>query len=63
MEEIPVVILFRALNCISDRDILSKICYDPNDQHMMEEMRASLEEATSCHTQEEALNYIGSRGR
>lgn len=60
--DIPIAILFRALNCISDKEILDKICYDPNDSHIMEAMRASLEEGTPFLTQEDALSYIGSRG-
>ena len=46
--DIPIAILFRALNCISDKEILDRICYDPNDSHMMEAMRASLEEGNFC---------------
>lgn len=61
--DIPVAILFRALNCISDKEILDRICYDPNDSHIMEAMRASLEEGTPFLSQEEALSYIGSRGQ
>lgn len=61
-QDIPIAILFRALNCISDKEILDKICYDPNDSHMMEAMRASLEEGTPFLKQDDALSYIGSRG-
>jgi DNA-directed RNA polymerase II subunit RPB2 len=61
-QDIPIAILFRALNCISDKEILDRICYDPNDSHIMEAMRASLEEGTPFLSQEDALSYIGSRG-
>ena len=61
--DIPIAILFRAMNCISDKEILDKICYDPTDSHIMEAMRASLEEGTPFLTQEDALSYIGSRGQ
>ena len=60
--DIPIAILFRALNCISDKEILDRICYDPTDSHMMEAMRASLEEGTPFLSQDDALSYIGSRG-
>ena len=41
-EDVPVVLLFRALGLLSDRDILSRISYSTNDRHMMEAMRPSL---------------------
>ena len=45
-ESIPLVILFRALNCNSDKQILTRICFDSaDDEEMSETMRASLEEA------------------
>jgi len=45
-ESIPLVILFRALNCVTDKLILNRICFDcPDDADMREALRASLEEA------------------
>lgn len=45
-ESIPLVILFRALNCNTDKKILTRICFDcPNDSDMREALRPSLEEA------------------
>jgi DNA-directed RNA polymerase II subunit RPB2 len=45
-ESIPLVILFRALNCVTDKLILQRICFDcPDDADMREALRASLEEA------------------
>ena len=35
-QEIPVMIVFRALGFVADRDILEHIIYDFNDQEMME---------------------------
>lgn len=62
-EHIPLVILFRALNCLDDKTILARICFDcPNDAAMREALRASLEEAKIIHTQEDALDYIAKRG-
>lgn len=62
-ESIPLVILFRALNCITDKMILTRICFDcPNDTDMREALRPSLEEAKIIQTQEDALDYIAKRG-
>ena len=61
-QDIPIAILFRALNCLSDKEILEKICFDPSDTSMMEAMRSSLEEGKPILTQDQALSYIGSRG-
>lgn len=61
-EEIPIIILFRALGYVSDRLILEHIVYDFKDTQMMEMLRPSLEEAFVIQTQEVALDYIGKRG-
>jgi DNA-directed RNA polymerase II subunit RPB2 len=57
-----VAILFRALGCISDKQILNKIVYDPNDSEMCEALRPSLEEAMAVMTEEDALDFIAGRG-
>uniref|UniRef100_A0A914LMU4 DNA-directed RNA polymerase subunit beta n=3 Tax=Meloidogyne incognita group TaxID=654580 RepID=A0A914LMU4_MELIC len=44
-QEINVIILFRALGFVSDRDILEHIIYDFDDQEMMELLKPSLDEA------------------
>jgi len=61
-ESIPVAILLRALGCLSDKQIINKICYDPKDTDMCEAIRPSLEEAMSIMTEEDALDYISRRG-
>ena len=60
--DIPVVVLFRAMGFVSDRDIISHICYDSSDIRMMELLRPSLEEAYDIPSQEAALDFIGRRG-
>lgn len=42
-ESVPLVVIFRALGCINDKNILSKICFDaPDDVEMNEALRSSL---------------------
>ncbi|KAF6145426.1 hypothetical protein GIB67_032549 [Kingdonia uniflora] len=60
--EIPIVIVFRALGFVADRDILEHVIYDFGDTQMMELLRPSLEEAFVIQNQQVALDYIGKRG-
>lgn len=39
-QEVPIIIVFRALGFVSDRDILEHIIYDFDDPEMMEMVRA-----------------------
>lgn len=61
-QEIPIMIVFRALGFVSDRDILEHIIYDFDDQEMMEMVKPSLDEAFVVQEQNVALNFIGTRG-
>ncbi|CAJ0955646.1 unnamed protein product, partial [Mesorhabditis belari] len=61
-QEIPVMIVFRALGFVSDRDILEHIIYDFDDPEMMEMVKPSLDEAFVIQEQNVALNFIGTRG-
>ena len=61
-KDIPIVILFRALGFVADRDILDHILFDYNDTSLLELLRPSLEEAFVIQTQEVALDFIGRRG-
>ncbi|CAH8341483.1 unnamed protein product [Eruca vesicaria subsp. sativa] len=61
-KEIPIIIVFRALGFVADKDILEHICYDFADTQMMELLRPSLEEAFVIQSQLVALDYIGTRG-
>jgi len=60
-EPIPLVVLFRALNFASDREILERIVYNLNDTQMVDLVRPSLEEAAHITSRNLALEYIGSR--
>uniref|UniRef100_A0A224YXA5 DNA-directed RNA polymerase subunit beta n=1 Tax=Rhipicephalus zambeziensis TaxID=60191 RepID=A0A224YXA5_9ACAR len=61
-QEIPIMIVFRALGFVADRDILEHIIYDFEDPEMMEMVKPSLDEAFVIQEQNVALNFIGSRG-
>ncbi|KAI8057998.1 hypothetical protein BDF22DRAFT_663250 [Syncephalis plumigaleata] len=61
-QDVPIVVAFRALGLIADRDILEHICYDQNDEAMLEMLRPCLEEAFVIQDREVALDYIGRRG-
>jgi len=61
-KDIPIVILFRALNCLTDKEIIGKIIFDFNDVEMMEMLKPSLREANAITTRDNALDYIGRRG-
>lgn len=53
--EIPIIIVFRALGFVADKDILEHICYDFQDTQMMELLRPSLEEAFVIQNQQVSL--------
>ncbi|KAG2291482.1 hypothetical protein Bca52824_038151 [Brassica carinata] len=64
-KEIPIIIVFRALGFVADKDILERICYEFGDTQMMELLRPSLEEAFQLMIfvfLQVALDYIGKRG-
>ncbi|KAJ3200082.1 DNA-dependent RNA polymerase II [Entophlyctis luteolus] len=60
--EIPIVIVFRALGVISDKEIMDKVCYDFDDVQMLELLKPCIEEAFVIQTREVALDFIGKRG-
>jgi DNA-directed RNA polymerase II subunit RPB2 len=60
--DIPVVIIFRALGFVADRDIIEHVVYDLSDAEMMDLFRPSLEEAQVIQRQDIALDFIGRRG-
>ena len=61
-QDIPVIVVFRALGFVADRDILEHIVYDFGDVAMMDLLRPSLEEAFVIQDRDVALDYIGKRG-
>jgi len=60
-QEIPLIIIFRALNFISDKSIVELIVYNTTAENsipIMELLKASIEEAKPIQTQKIALEYI-----
>lgn len=60
--DIPIIVVFRALGIVADKDILEHICYDFTDDAMLELLKPSIEEAFVIQDQSVALDYIGKRG-
>lgn len=60
--EIPLVIMFRAMGVVADKDILERIVFDMSDIAMLNACRLSIEDAASINTQDDALDYIAKRG-
>ena len=61
-QDIPLVIVFRALDIVSDSDILEKICFDHSDREMMDLLMGSLQEGQPIQGSEIARDYIARRG-
>lgn len=59
--EIPVVIVFRALGCTNDKEVMSHICYDLNDDELMSAVVPSIRDADVVQSEEVALDYIAKR--
>ncbi|EGD81574.1 DNA-directed RNA polymerase II polypeptide [Salpingoeca rosetta] len=60
-QDVPVVVVFRALGFEDDRSILEHIIYDFNDMEMMEMLKPSLDEAFVIQNRDVALDWIGKR--
>jgi DNA-directed RNA polymerase II subunit RPB2 len=61
-QDTPIIIVFRALGFVSDRDILEHIVYDFEDPEMMEMVKPSIDEAFVIQEEGVALDFIGKRG-
>ena len=59
--DIPIFILFKALGIISDKEILTYIVHDINDEKnnkILEWLKPSIEESTIIYTQNDAIIYL-----
>eukprot|EP00915_Cephaloidophora_sp_WS-2016_P003341 GHVH01004475.1.p1 GENE.GHVH01004475.1~~GHVH01004475.1.p1 ORF type:complete len:1200 (+),score=163.41 GHVH01004475.1:100-3699(+) len=61
-QEIPLVILLRALGCTSDEQIVNRVVYDTNDRSMLTVLKPSLATGGCYPTQEVCLDFIARRG-
>jgi len=58
---IPLFIIFRAFNIISDKDVCEKVILDIDDKRhrrMLYGLQGSIVDANTCLTYEDAINYI-----
>ncbi len=62
-QDIPVVLLFRAMGFHSDRQVVAHVAYDLSDTEMVEAFRPSLEEAAPISTVDSARSYIAARAQ
>lgn len=60
--DIPLVIVFRALDIVSDADILEKIVFDQSDKEMMDMLMGSLQEGQPIQGADLARDFIARRG-
>jgi DNA-directed RNA polymerase II subunit RPB2 len=60
--DIPLAIVFRALDIVSDADILEKIVFDQSDKEMMDMLMGSLQEAQPIQGADLARDFIARRG-
>ena len=60
---IPIGVLFRALGAQNEKEMLSYILHDIKDEEMKELLLPSLEVSYECDSQDNALHFIGKRGK
>jgi DNA-directed RNA polymerase beta subunit/intein/homing endonuclease len=62
---IPLIVVFRALGIVKNEDIITYILGPnyKNDKQSLELLIPSFEYGYECNTQEEALQYIGKKGK
>ncbi|RMZ81896.1 hypothetical protein DV738_g1953, partial [Chaetothyriales sp. CBS 135597] len=59
--DIPLCVVFRALDVVSDADIIEKICFDRKDREMMDMLMGSLQEAQIIQRADQARSFIAHR--
>uniref|UniRef100_A0A7S2F9I8 DNA-directed RNA polymerase subunit beta n=1 Tax=Octactis speculum TaxID=3111310 RepID=A0A7S2F9I8_9STRA len=61
-QDVPVVVVFRALGFVADKEVVERIVYDFSDTEMMQQIKPSMDEASVVQDQTNALDFIGRRG-
>ena len=60
-EDIPLTVVFRALDVVSDMDIIERICFDQKDKEMIDKLMGSIQEGQVIQSAEVARDYIARR--
>jgi DNA-directed RNA polymerase II subunit RPB2 len=60
-QDVPLAIVFRALDIVSDADIIEKICFDHSDKEMIDILMGSLQEGQAVQRGEHARSFIATR--
>lgn len=60
-EDIPLTIVFRALDVVSDMDIIERICFDQKDKEMIDKLMGSIQEGQVIQSAEVARDFIAKR--
>jgi DNA-directed RNA polymerase beta subunit len=61
-QDIPIIILFRALGLIDEEKILNCVCFGTSDDGILDLLKPCIEEAFMIQDKAAALDYIGRRG-
>ena len=59
--DVPVIVLFRALNVVSDKDIMKYCVFDleaPENAVVLENLKGSIEDSNNIMTRNDALDYM-----
>ncbi|ETN46839.1 uncharacterized protein HMPREF1541_01028 [Cyphellophora europaea CBS 101466] len=59
--DVPLAVVFRALDIVSDSDIIEKICFDHSDKEMIDMLMGTLQEGQAIQRGEHARSFIAVR--
>lgn len=59
--EVPLFLIFRALDTVTDKEIVERICYDPDDSEFFDVLRPTIEDGKYFSEKNVALEYLSLR--